>query len=112
MSAREDVPHVTLAEAEARLAAAGKAFLTLFEHGTLQVELYMPRGTDPQQPHTRDEVYVVARGSGTYFYEGRRIPFQAGDFLFAPAGAAHRFEDFTADFAVWVFFYGPQGGEK
>jgi len=24
---------------------------------------------------------------------------------------AHIFEDFTDDFAVWVMFYGPEGGE-
>jgi hypothetical protein len=24
---------------------------------------------------------------------------------------AHRFEPFSPDFAVWVFFYGPEGGE-
>jgi hypothetical protein len=23
----------------------------------------------------------------------------------------HRFEDFTEDFATWVVFYGPEGGE-
>jgi hypothetical protein len=23
----------------------------------------------------------------------------------------HRFEDFTDDLAVWVIFYGPEGGE-
>ena len=27
------------------------------------------------------------------------------------AGVEHRFEDFSADFATWVFFYGPEGGE-
>ena len=29
-----------------------------------------------------------------------------------PAGAVHRFHDFTPDFAVWAVFYGPEGGEK
>ena len=28
-----------------------------------------------------------------------------------PAGVTHRFEEFTDDLAVWVFFYGPEGGE-
>jgi hypothetical protein len=27
------------------------------------------------------------------------------------AGTEHRFEDFTEDLAVWVVFYGPDGGE-
>jgi hypothetical protein len=32
--------------------------------------------------------------------------------LFVPAGHEHRFEDFTPDFATWVIFYGPDGGES
>jgi mannose-6-phosphate isomerase-like protein (cupin superfamily) len=83
-----------------------------FEHGTLTVKVYAPRGTDPQQPHTRDEIYVVISGSGTFVHGDERVSFQAGDFLFAAAGVVHRFEDFTDDFAVWVFFYGPEGGEQ
>ena len=90
----------------------GKRSVLAFEHGTLQVKLYAPRGTDPQQPHTRDEAYVVVSGSGTFVHGDRRDPFQPGDFLFAAAGVVHRFEDFTDDLAVWVLFYGPEGGER
>ena len=42
----------------------GKRFATIFKHGTLLVEIYAPRGVDPQQPHTREEIYFVASGSG------------------------------------------------
>jgi hypothetical protein len=31
--------------------------------------------------------------------------------LFVGAGVEHRFEEFSDDLAVWVFFYGPEGGE-
>ena len=75
------------------------------------MELYAPRGTDPQQPHTRDEAYVVARGTGTFWDGATRRPVAPGDFLFVAAGVPHRFEDFSDDFAVWVLFYGPEGGE-
>jgi mannose-6-phosphate isomerase-like protein (cupin superfamily) len=75
------------------------------------VEFYKPEGVDRQTPHTRDEVYVVVSGSGTFFCGGTRRPFEAGEVLFAAAGVEHRFEDFTPDFATWVFFYGPEGGE-
>lgn len=91
---------------------AGERFREVFRHGSLQVEVYAPRGTDPQTPHTRDEVYVVIRGRGQYVSDGGRQPFGPGDLLFAPAGVEHRFEDFTEDLAVWVLFYGPEGGEK
>ena len=42
---------------------------------------------------------------------GTRRPFEAGEVLFAAAGVEHCFEDFTTNFATWVFFYGPEGGE-
>lgn len=87
-------------------------FLEVFRRGTLSVELYRPRGHDPQTPHQQDELYLVVGGSGTYFCAGERRPFQAGDMLFAAAGTAHRFENFSDDFEVWVIFYGPNGGEQ
>ena len=89
----------------------GKRFVETFRHGSLVVELYAPRGHDPQTPHTRDELYVVVAGRGTFVCGGARSDFAAGDALFAPAGAVHRFEDFSDDLAVWVMFYGPEGGE-
>ncbi|MDQ3473884.1 MAG: cupin domain-containing protein [Acidobacteriota bacterium] len=90
----------------------GKRFATIFEHGTLAVEIYAPRGTDPQQPHTRDEVYFVAGGTGEYICGESRQAFGPTDLLFAAAGVVHRFENFTDDLTVWVLFYGPEGGER
>jgi mannose-6-phosphate isomerase-like protein (cupin superfamily) len=89
----------------------GERYVELFQHGTLSVELYAPRGHDPQRPHTRDEVYVVVQGSGQFRNGDTRHAFGPGDLLFVPAGVVHRFEDFTDDLAVWVIFYGPEGGE-
>jgi mannose-6-phosphate isomerase-like protein (cupin superfamily) len=89
----------------------GRRFARVFTHGTLEVELYEPRGHDPQTPHRRDEVYVVARGRGWFVCGGLRERFEPGDFLFAAAGETHRFEDFSDDLSVWVLFYGPDGGE-
>lgn len=83
----------------------------LFSHGSLSVEFYRPVGVDRQEPHSRDEVYVVASGSGIFVNGASREPFASGDVLFVAAGVEHRFEDFTGDFATWVFFYGPEGGE-
>jgi mannose-6-phosphate isomerase-like protein (cupin superfamily) len=92
--------------------ADGARFATVLEHGTLLVEIYAPRGRDPQQPHARDEVYVVVNGRGHFRNADRRHPFGPGDLLFVPAGTEHRFEEFTDDLVVWVIFYGPEGGEK
>ena len=89
----------------------GKRSATVFEHGSLQVKLYAPRGTDPQQPHTRDEAYVVAQGTGWFVNGPHRHAFAPHDVLFVKAGVVHRFDEFSDDFRVWVFFYGPEGGE-
>jgi mannose-6-phosphate isomerase-like protein (cupin superfamily) len=106
-------PPLTVREGLERLPGPqGERFAELFIHGTLSIEIYAPRGRDPQTPHTRDEVYVVVQGSGRFHNDGDRHPFGAGDILFVPAGVEHRFEDFTDDLVVWVIFYGPEGGEK
>lgn len=104
--------HLTVPNAMSRLPGpAGERYVELFRHGTLSVELYAPRGDDPQTPHTRDEVYVVASGHGQFLNGLDRHPFGPGDLLFVPAGVVHRFEHFGDDLAVWVVFYGPEGGE-
>ncbi|MFO0811512.1 MAG: cupin domain-containing protein [Gemmataceae bacterium] len=104
--------HVALADALALgPPPTGNLAVPIFAHGTLVVEMYTPVGHDPQQPHDRDEVYVVARGRGTFFDGADRRLVGPGDFLFVAAGQPHIFEHFSEDFAVWVFFYGPVGGE-
>jgi len=87
-------------------------FKTLFQHGTLSVEIYKPDQVDLQQPHEQDEVYIVVSGSGTFINGETNSSFGPGDFLFVPAGVEHRFIDFTDDFSTWVIFYGPKGGES
>lgn len=74
------------------------------------MEIYAPRGVDMQKPHSRDEIYIVAQGKGYFLCGESRQPFAPGDFLFAPAGMVHRFEEFSDEFAVWVIFFGPEGG--
>jgi mannose-6-phosphate isomerase-like protein (cupin superfamily) len=106
------IVHVSLKKALAKgPPPPGNLAVPIFAHGSLVVEIYTPAGKDPQKPHTRDEVYLVARGTGKFFDGTKRHAVEAGSFLFVPAGQVHRFEDFSTDFAVWVAFYGPEGGE-
>lgn len=102
---------VTLAEALAAPVEAGRLAATVLAHGSMEVEVYAPRGADRQTPHDRDELYVVAAGRGWFVNGDARHPIGPHDVLFVPAGVVHRFEDFSDDFAVWVIFYGPRGGE-
>jgi len=89
----------------------GKRYHYPIRHGTMRVGIYAPRGTDPQQPHDQDELYIVETGTGTFMNGDQRRPFKPGDVIFVPAGAVHRFEDFSDDFRTWVVFWGPEGGE-
>ena len=94
----------------------GLPFAQAFTHGSMQLELYAPSsnadGRDRQTPHTQDELYLVQRGQSRFMLEGLWADVKAGDALFVPAHADHRFEDYSADFATWVVFYGPPGGEQ
>ncbi|WP_153797279.1 cupin domain-containing protein [Foetidibacter luteolus] len=104
---------VTIEEAAAQLSReTGHRFTTVMQNGTMSVEYYAPDKVDLQTPHKQDELYVIASGSGTFFRAGQTVPCKTGDVLFVPAGVEHRFENFTADFATWVIFYGAHGGEK
>lgn len=100
---------------QAALEAVGESedgiYGVLLRHGSLEIGYYTPERMDQQQPHEQDEVYIVQSGSGFFFIDGERRPFEPGEALFVPAGAVHRFEDFTDDLAAWVIFYGPKGGE-
>ena len=100
-----DLKNLDLAEARRRAAAAPDRYAVVdARHGT-ELGFYAPVGRDPQTPHERDELYLVASGSDTFRRGEERVPFGPGDLLFVPAGADHCFESFTEDFGTWVLFY-------
>lgn len=103
----------TLNEAAALLPApeATPRSAGVFQHGSMLVKLFAPRGKDVQGPHKQDELYFVARGTGWFVNGDTRTRFAPNDMLFVPANVMHRFEDFSDDLMVWVVFYGPEGGE-
>lgn len=103
---------LTTSKALEALGGVDEPYVELFKHGSLVIEIYKPNKVDPQEPHDQDEVYVVISGSGFFVNGDERRPFEAGEVLFVPAGVVHRFEEFTDDFATWVVFYGPAGGEN
>jgi mannose-6-phosphate isomerase-like protein (cupin superfamily) len=92
--------------------ADGLRFHYPLQRGTMKVGIYAPRGNDPQQPHVKDELYIIVSGTGEFVKNGERRAFKPQDVLFVEAGAAHRFENFSADFSTWVIFWGPDGGER
>ena len=101
---------------ERALAAVTKSddglYGVLLEHGTMELGYYRPKDCDEQEPHDQDELYIVHTGAGVFQRGDERIDFGPGDALFVPAHMEHRFVEFSADFAAWVVFYGPRGGES
>ena len=104
--------HIPLQQAIRQLKKESEnRFTVLLKHGTMSIEYFAPQKIDLQKPHSQDEIYVIASGSGLFFRDGERIQFSQGDVLFVPAGMDHHFENFSKDFATWVIFYGADGGE-
>jgi uncharacterized RmlC-like cupin family protein len=90
----------------------GVPFRTAIATGTMSVELFRPVGTDRQQPHAHDELYVVVTGQARLVRGESMIEVKPGDVLFVPAGMEHCFVDIADGFTAWVVFVGPQGAER
>jgi mannose-6-phosphate isomerase-like protein (cupin superfamily) len=68
-------------------------------------------GTDDQEPHTEDEVYVVQAGRATLVTASGTVPVEPGSVVFVPAGETHKFTDITEDLALVVIF-APRYGSR
>jgi mannose-6-phosphate isomerase-like protein (cupin superfamily) len=97
----------TIAEAVNSLMSQNTDYARLFEQNAFDIGIYRPTRVDPQTPHTRDELYIIAAGSGEFVCGNEAKGFSSGDVFFAPAGVEHRFMKFSDDFATWVVFIGP-----
>jgi mannose-6-phosphate isomerase-like protein (cupin superfamily) len=100
-------PPLSLAAARALPLSPGRRSSEVFVDGDLEIRFYAPEGHDPQSPHDRDELYIVAAGRGKFRVGDRVDPFEPGALLYVAAREVHRFEEFSEDFAVWVVFHGP-----
>ena len=97
---------MTLAAAMQAVADSDDRYAILLQQDDIAIGFYAPRGTDPQSPHDRDEVYVIQAGSGIFELGDDEQAFETGDVLFVPAGMPHRFRNFGEDFGAWVVFTG------
>ena len=89
----------------------GERYALALSHGSMSVGFYAPVNHDPQEPHKRDEIYIIHAGQGLLTIDGITHNFAAGDVFFVGSGVEHRFEKFSSDFSTWVVFWGPPGGE-
>jgi mannose-6-phosphate isomerase-like protein (cupin superfamily) len=87
-------------------------FTVVIKHGSMTIEYFAPQEVDTQTPHKQDEIYAIIKGHSSFYRDNERISCKKGDIIFVPAGMEHHFENFSDDFATWVIFYGPEGGES
>ena len=61
-------------------------------------------GTDPQHPHSEDELYYVVQGAAQIQVADEQRAVSAGSLIFVAANVEHRFHSITEDLTVLVFF--------
>lgn len=95
-----------LDELEAARAASGRLYHEFISVPDLSGGLYVldAGATDPQSPHTEDELYVVMSGRARVKvgYDDRAI--SPGSVVFVGAGVEHRFHDIEERLVLLVMF--------
>ena len=88
------------------LTVSGRLYHEFLRTHDLSVGLYrLPAGaTDPQSPHTEDEIYHVVRGRATISVGDEERPVTAGSIVFVGADVPHRFHDIEDELVVLVIF--------
>ncbi|MCH7736228.1 MAG: cupin domain-containing protein [Chloroflexi bacterium] len=64
--------------------------------------------TDPQVPHTEDEIYYIVSGTGMIEVAGEHRPVSAGSVIYVGVNVDHRFHSITEDLSVIVVFAPPR----
>ena len=73
---------------------------------SLGIFVAAPGDVDRQEPHDRDEVYVVVDGEAVLDVAGQLHQLAAGSVAYVPAGVAHHFLQVHEDLRVLVLFAG------
>jgi len=61
-------------------------------------------GTDPQSPHTEDEVYYVVSGRAKILVADENRDIRAGSVVYVEKNVVHRFHSIEEELTVLVFF--------
>src|SRR5262245_57987019 len=100
-----------IADVELRRRAQGVRYKEFLRKPALSAGLYVlaAGGTDPQQPHSEDEVYLVLRGRGRIRVGDEDRAVEPGSVVYVPARVEHRFHDITEELSLAVFFAPAEG---
>jgi len=86
--------------------ANNKLYLEFLKVPDLSMGLYIlpAGGTDPQSPHTEDEVYYVVSGRAQILVAEENHNVQSGSIVYVAKNVAHRFHSIEEELRVLVFF--------
>lgn len=95
-----------LAQLISQREASNKLYLEFLKIPDLSMGLYVlpADGTDPQSPHTEDEVYFVVSGRAKIKVADENRDVQAGSIVYVPKNVEHRFHSIEEELTVLVFF--------
>lgn len=85
---------------------SNKLYLEFLKVPDLSMGLYIlpAGGTDPQSPHTEDEVYYVVSGKAKIKVADEDGDVQAGSIVYVEKNVEHRFHSIEEELTVIVFF--------
>ena len=85
---------------------SNKLYLEFLKVPDLSMGLYVlpAGGTDPQLPHTEDEVYYVVSGRAKIRVANEDRAVQAGSIVYVAKNVEHRFHSIEEELTVLVFF--------
>ncbi len=91
--------------------AAGEQWHEFLRVADLSMGLYaLAAGeSDPQSPHTEDEVYYVLSGRGQILVDGEDRPVQAGSIIYVAKEVEHLFHSIEEALQLLVFFAPAEG---
>jgi len=95
-----------LAQLISQREASNKLYLEFLKVPDLSMGLYVlpAGGTDPQSPHTEDEVYYVVSGRAQILVAEENRDVRAGSIVYVTKNVAHRFHSIEEELTVLVFF--------
>jgi mannose-6-phosphate isomerase-like protein (cupin superfamily) len=101
----------SLDDVNAARADAEELYREFLRFETMSAGLYVLEagGSDPQSPHTQDEIYYVVSGRASFTSGGEDRVVAAGDVLFVPAHEEHRFHSIEERLSLLVVFAPPEG---
>lgn len=95
-----------LAQLISQQKSSDKLYLEFLRMPDLSMGLYVlpANGTDPQSPHTEDEVYYVASGKAKIKLGEEELDVRAGSIVYVAKNVEHRFHSIEEELKVLVFF--------